>query len=33
MRVGEFGGVLDVHNVRRRGRKEGGRMDSVRVTY
>jgi len=30
--VGEFGGILAVHNVRRSG-EEGGWLNSVRVTY
>ena len=34
MRIGgEFGRVLAIHNVRRGGGKEGGLLNSVRVTY
>lgn len=33
MRIGELGGVLAIHDVRGRGGKEGGWLNSVRVTY
>lgn len=33
MRIGEFGGVLAIQNVRGRRGDEGGRVGSVRVAY
>jgi hypothetical protein len=33
MRIGEFGGVLGIHNVRHGGGKEGGCLNSIRVAY
>jgi hypothetical protein len=34
MRIGgKFGGVLAVYNMRRRGGKEGGRLNRVRIAY